>query len=59
MKTDEELAHELKVLILEFEGDPEICHGEAEDYIIKSLESIGYKALAKVFKDAQSGFWYA
>lgn len=38
-------------------GDPEVCHMEMDDYILRVMESLGYKAGVQIFRTTPK--WYA
>lgn len=40
-----------------FSGDPEICHGQADDLMLECLRSLGYGTGCDIFEDLPR--WYA
>jgi len=59
MKTDNQLAIELKEKWLEVAGDNEVAHGMADSFLVDTLRELGYRELADTFDEISADFWYA
>lgn len=50
--TPDEFTRRMKLIVEEHEDDPEILHGEMDELIMETLESLGYEEGIKIFDDA-------